>query len=60
MALFLPGMNPRPTARLRSALMHQIAAIIEKSGWTQAEAAEALQRDQPPASTACSARLIVL
>src|SRR5258708_14107791 len=26
--------------RLRSALMQQIAAIIEKSGWTQSEAAE--------------------
>ncbi len=33
--------------RLRSALMQQIAAIIEKSGWTQAEAAERCNVTQP-------------
>ena len=33
--------------RLRSALMQQIAAIIGKSGWTQAEAAERCNVTQP-------------
>ncbi|UWZ84743.1 helix-turn-helix domain-containing protein [Occallatibacter riparius] len=33
--------------RLRSALMRQIAAIVEKAGWTQAEAAERCAVTQP-------------
>jgi predicted XRE-type DNA-binding protein len=33
--------------RVRSALMQQIAAIIENSGWTQAEAAERCNVTQP-------------
>ncbi len=33
--------------RLRSALMRQIAAIVESSGWTQAEAAERCGVTQP-------------
>ncbi len=33
--------------RLRSALMRQIAEIVERSGWTQAEAAERCRVTQP-------------
>jgi len=33
--------------RLRSALMRQIAAIVEESGWTQAEAAKRCGVTQP-------------
>ena len=33
--------------RLRSALMRQIAEIVKKSGWTQAEAAERCGVTQP-------------
>ncbi len=33
--------------RLRSALMRQIAAVVEKSGWTQAEAAKRCGVMQP-------------
>ncbi len=33
--------------RLRSALMRQIAAIVDESGWTQAEAAERCGVTQP-------------
>jgi predicted XRE-type DNA-binding protein len=33
--------------RLRSALMRQIAAIVEESGWTQREAAERCGVTQP-------------
>ena len=43
------GDTPEEAAnlRLRSALMRQIAAIVEGGGWTQAEAAERCGVTQP-------------